>query len=82
MARGWESKSIESQQEDRVQSRANARTPLTPEAVERARLRATLRLQRARVADELARTTADVRRRALESALAHLDDRLQALGPE
>lgn len=77
MARGWESKSIESQQEDRAKPR-DARQTLSPEAQERARQRAAVDLQRARVLDELSRTTAPVRRAALESALAQLDGQLRA----
>jgi hypothetical protein len=52
MARGWESKSVESQQED-AQDRREPRKPLTPEARERLDRRRTLELAVARTQAEL-----------------------------
>lgn len=81
MARGWESKAIESQQEDRAKGRGAARERLSPEDQQRARDRATIELQRARVLDELSRTTAPARRGALEAALEQFDSQLRSLDP-
>ena len=53
MARGWESKSVESQQADRLGSAARG-PALTPEARARAARREALPLALARVREELA----------------------------
>jgi hypothetical protein len=81
MARGWESKSVESQQTSDDQGGAAAGRRGTAEDRERQRRRSGLELSRARVLSELEVTTAPARRTALESALAHLDGELAKLGP-
>jgi hypothetical protein len=80
MARGWESKSVEDQQDQAARERALQQTPaLTPEAQARAQQRETLRLSRARSLAEL-QTACQPRHRALlEETLAHLDAQLAAL---
>jgi hypothetical protein len=78
MARGWESKSVEEAQAAGGR-REDERPPLTPEQRARAQGRRGLELSRARVAAELAATTAAVRREALEAALAQLDTEIAAL---
>jgi hypothetical protein len=75
MARGWESKAVESQQEDRRRSTAGRPGPHDPHAGERERLR----LSRAALAGELDRTRAAPRRQALGAALAQIDEALAAL---
>jgi len=77
MARGWESKSVESQQESRDARSADTgdRTEL-----ETRRKRESIELSRRRVASELAKSRSDVHRAALENALRHLDGELQKLG--
>lgn len=78
MARGWESKSVESQMAD--DSGANERSGrLTAEERQRRQRRSGLELSRARVLQELEATTSPVRRSALESALAFLDGELAKL---
>jgi hypothetical protein len=79
MARGWESKAIESQQEDA--SRTTARKPVLSEH-ERERLaqRQTIELSRARLSHDLSRATAPPHRAMLERALADLDAALERLG--
>ena len=52
MARGWESKSVESQQDD-AQAKRETRKPLTPEERERLDRRRTLELAVARTQAEL-----------------------------
>ncbi|HEX5475997.1 MAG TPA: hypothetical protein VFX12_15160 [Vicinamibacterales bacterium] len=77
MARGWESKSIEAQQEEAARERTRA--PALS-ATERARLerRRSLELTRARAAADLARARAPAHRRMLEQAIAALDQQLAA----
>ncbi len=79
MARGWESKSIESQQADASADRT-AKKALSPEALAIEAQRRELTLARARVAAELERATAPAHRQMLERALADLDQRLRGLG--
>jgi hypothetical protein len=75
MARGWESKSIEAQQEEAARARTPKR-PLTVEERAQAERRKAVELARTRVADELARATAPAHRTMLEKALAALDEQL------
>ena len=81
MARGWESKSVESQIED-AGSRKDRGQTLTPEQREIESKRASLDLSRRRVLQELQATRSSVRRTALEQALAFLDEEIRKLGPE
>jgi hypothetical protein len=78
MARGWESKSIESQQDDAAR-RKDVRPALTPEEQERLVRRRTLELSRARLAADLDRASAPPHRSMLERALAELDAQLESL---
>jgi hypothetical protein len=78
MARGWESKSIESQQEEAARERV--RKPLqTPEQQAVMDRRRTLELSRARAADDLSRAVAPVHRVMLERTLAAIDEQLAQL---
>lgn len=81
MARGWESKNVESQQQEEEQAGARTRQtgPFSTEERERAQKRAALELSRKQVAGELATTKSETRRRSLEGALAHLDEELGRL---
>ena len=78
MARGWESKSVESQMADESGSSERRGRPSAEERQRRQR-RSGLELSRARVVQELEVTTSPVRRSALESALAFLDGELAKL---
>lgn len=78
MARGWESKSVESQKEDA--SRLDPGQDLTPEERERKRRQSGLELSRRRVLQELETARSPVRRASLEQALAHLDEEIRKLG--
>jgi hypothetical protein len=78
MARGWESKSIESQQADASVDRATKK-PLSPEALAIDARRRELTLARARVAADMERATAPAHRQMLTTALADLDERIGAL---
>jgi hypothetical protein len=78
MARGWESKSIEAQQEEASRSRAKgpALTEAQRVAAERRR---TLQLTRTRAEADLARATAPAHRRMLEQALEAIDQQIASL---
>jgi len=78
MARGWESKSVESQIED-ADRRSQRGDSLTPEERERQQKRAGLELSRRRVLADLAAARSDVRRASLEQALAFLDAEIEKL---
>jgi hypothetical protein len=78
VARGWESKNIEAQQEEAAKPRRSGPAP-TAEQRERGERRQALILTRARTAHELARATAPAHRRMLEQALAALDADLAKL---
>ena len=77
MARGWESKSVESQQTESATGPGKKR--LTAEEIERQRKRESLELSRRRVVRDLENARTDVHRAALENALAFLDEELGRL---
>ncbi len=77
MARGWESKSVEAQQEERAPR--STRDDISPEELERVRRREGLELSRRRVERELAETRSDLRKTSLEHALRHLQEELNRL---
>jgi len=76
MARGWESKSIESQQADAVADRSR-KAALTPQALAMEARRRELNLARSRVVADLERATAPAHRQMLERALADLDAKIR-----
>ena len=79
MARGFESKSVQSQWQD-AEADADARKRGGREdrdQVERRKHRESLELSRRRVERELAETSSDRRREQLRAALAHLDGELK-----
>lgn len=78
MARGWESKSVESQIED-AGSRSDRGESLTPEQRELKQKRGGLELSRRRVLQEIETTRSALRRASLEHALAFLDEELRKL---
>jgi hypothetical protein len=77
MASGWESKSVEAQQED---ARGAARGPSrSPEALAARERRRALELARTRARNDLTRATAPAHRQMLESAIAALDRQIAEL---
>lgn len=79
MARGWESKAVEAQQDEH--DRPSSTAPrLSPDAADAARTRATLMLARTNVLTQLQQACAPARRAALEQALADLDAQLARAG--
>jgi hypothetical protein len=79
MARGFESKQVESQQEEAARGRTVQGPALS--ATERVRVeqQRTLELSRKRAADDLSRASAPAHRLMLEQAIAALDAELAAL---
>lgn len=79
MARGWESKSVESQKEDRM-TRSKRTAPLSPEQAAAERRRDGLLLQRVRILREIEVSTNERHRQTLAQGLKFLEDSLAALG--
>jgi hypothetical protein len=82
MARGWESKSVEEQVEEKAQNSQGTDADILKAreiAAKAAKMRERqgLELQRERILDE--RTSNPVRRAALEAALAEIEEKLSAL---
>ena len=79
MARGWESKSVEAQQEESIAESGNPAGQLTPEQLAARRRREELGLMRKKIEHDLAVATNPRHRQMLEQALADLDGQLQKL---
>ncbi|HMV82960.1 MAG TPA: hypothetical protein PLD20_06790 [Blastocatellia bacterium] len=80
MARGWESKSVEDQLEERLRVKQEAAVaPKSPEAVEREGRRETLLLMRSRLLDQLQHVRTDAHRRQIEQSLQAIEVELAAL---
>jgi len=75
VARGWESKSVESQQEEAA-TKPTAREPFSPAEAQRRAERATLMLARTRALADLQQACAPAHRAMLEQAIADLDRQL------
>jgi hypothetical protein len=82
MARGWESKSVEQQQEEMAEQRKSARAPISPtpppEEQQRNRKREGLLLSRARLTQQLQAAYNPRHRQMLEQAMAELDRQLSS----
>jgi hypothetical protein len=79
MAKGWESKSVESQLQDSSSQRNSKKTQLTAEQIEANRRKQVLLLSRARVADDLESSSDSRYRDQLTRALADLDAQISRL---
>jgi hypothetical protein len=80
MARGWESKAVESQMEAAATKRApERRAPLTEEQIRLEHERQSLELSRKRVLKDIETATHPRYRQQLEAALKHLEQRLKEL---
>ena len=77
MSRGWESKSVQEQQNEAANLQADKRAETADDA-HRKRQRQALELQRERILSE--RTSSPHRRSALELALADIEEKLSELG--
>jgi hypothetical protein len=81
MARGWESKDVESQVEaTQFLGQKTGTGPKTPEELKRDEERKDLQLSRTRIVNDLATATHPQHRKSLEAALAHLDKKIADLG--
>ena len=78
MARGWESKAVEAQQEA-ASTRGESKPALTAADAARQNQRATLMLARTRALGELQRACAPAHRAMLEQAIADLDEKIRSL---
>jgi len=80
MARGWESKDVESQVEaKKTMSAATTKGPKSPEEMRRDQERKDLELSRIRIANDLQNATHPNHRKSLEAALEHLDQKIAKL---
>jgi hypothetical protein len=80
VARGWESKSVESQIESAEERAALAKLPqLTPEEADRKGQRDSLQLSRTRVLHDIETSLNPRYRATLEAALKHLDEKIASL---
>ena len=77
MARGWESKSVEAQQEEAVTSDGNKVGQLTPEQLAARRKHEGLVMMRKKIEHDLASATNPRHREMLEKALADLQAQLR-----
>jgi len=78
MARGWESKAVEAQQEEAA-TRSPELAPVSAEEASRRAQRATLALARSRALADLQQACRPAHRAMLEQAIAELDSRLAEL---
>lgn len=78
MARGFESKQVESQQEEAARPRTPGKT-LTRDEGDRLQRRRALELSRARIVADLERATRPAHQQMLEQALAAIDEQLAGL---
>ena len=80
MARGWESKDVESQVADRKTVADNSgKAQKSPEDIRKDQERRGLSLSRTRIMNDLEVATHPNHRKALEAALAHLDKKIAEL---
>jgi hypothetical protein len=78
MARGWESKSVEQQQEEMLERRKPVRAPISSEEKQRNRKRDGLLLSRQRLAQQLQAACNSRHRQMLEQSIAELDRQLSS----
>ena len=77
MARGWESKSVEQQQELATSDAGRAKPRMTAEEIDAERRRESLQLSRRRVLQQLEVASNPRHREMLEAALRDLDAQLE-----
>jgi hypothetical protein len=80
MARGWESKSVEAQQEEAAGESLPQKPRLTREEANRIREKESLRLSLRNVVDQIERSRNSQHRGVLEHAKADLEQRIEKLG--
>ena len=77
MARGWESKSVEQQQEEATSSTKHQGKPLTAEQIAENQKRKGLELSRRRILQQLEVASSPQYRSMLQAALAELNEQLK-----
>jgi len=77
MARGWESKAAEQQQEEAATSKAKGKAPLSAEKIAQEQHRRSIELSRQRILQQLQVACNPRHRQMLEKALADLDAKLR-----
>jgi hypothetical protein len=78
MARGWESKSVEQQQEEMSERRKTVRPPISPDEQQRNRKYEGLLLSQKRLTQQLQAAGNPRHRQILEHAIAELDSQLSS----
>jgi len=78
MARGWESKSVEQQQEEMAEQRKPRRAPIPQADQKRKRKREGLLLSREHLSQQLEAATNPRHRQMLEQSIAELDRQLSS----
>ena len=79
MARGWESKGVEEQQQEAQRPATPPKGAVDPAAAARQAERATLQLARTRALADLQRACAPAHRAMLEAAIHDLDEKIKAV---
>ena len=79
MARGWESKDVESQVAGKDTMAAPGKAKKAPDQLEKDRERGNLELSRKHILNDLETATHPNHKKSLEAALAHLDQKLAQL---
>jgi hypothetical protein len=79
MARGFDSKFVEAQQDEAARGKAARKPELSPERRAAEQQRRILELTRTRTRQDLSRATAPAHKRMLEQAIAALDRQLEEL---
>jgi hypothetical protein len=79
MARGWESKGVESQVASKEIMAAPGKAPKTMDQLQKDRERANIELSRKHILNDLETATHPNHKKTLEAALAHLDEQLHKL---
>jgi hypothetical protein len=79
MARGWESKDVESQMEDAREARRNGTPQPNPEELQRVRELEGFQLQRSRILADLQTAANPKYREILQRSLVFLDEKIAGL---
>jgi len=80
MARGWESKSVEQQQEEFASNKGGAKVPLSSQQIAAEHERNGIELSRQHILQQLQVACNPRHRQMLEAALAELDRKLKGSG--
>ncbi|MBP6824763.1 MAG: hypothetical protein KA368_24665 [Acidobacteria bacterium] len=79
MARGWESKSVEDQLEERERAKREIAAAVSTEAPEQRLRRETLQLARSRLLEQIKAARSDAHRETVERSLQAIEAELESL---